>query len=55
MSAESRQTSDSANSGSFGTTQLKPNQGSPLIASKLENGGASGNGTKEPAKDTGTR
>lgn len=50
-----QQSSDSANASGFGTKQLSPNQGSPLIAASIQDGGQSGKGTKMPPKDTGTR
>lgn len=50
-----QQASDSANSAGFGTNQLSSRQPDVLKANKLQDGGASGKGRKEPADKTGAR
>jgi hypothetical protein len=52
---QNRQSTDSANSSGFGTTQLSSRQPDVLKASKLQDGGASDKGRKEPDSKTGVR
>lgn len=52
---QNRQSSDSANASGFGTNQLSSRQPDVLKSNKLEDGGASNKGQKEPENKTGVR
>lgn len=53
--AINRQATDSANASGFGTNQLSTRQPDVLKSNKLQDGGASNKGQKEPDSKTGVR